>query len=107
MANRLMPEAIHPHHDFSTALQCARKRLGVTQEAFDLVSSRTYVSAVERGLKVPTLSKIDEFAGVLGIHPLTLLVTAYVRDARASGARELLRQVECELLMLDQTANPA
>jgi transcriptional regulator with XRE-family HTH domain len=66
----------HPNN-FGKALQRIRKAKGISQEAFALTSSRTYVSTLERGLKSPTLSKIDELAEVLGVHPLTLLMAAY------------------------------
>ncbi len=65
------------HNHFGKALQRIRKAKGISQEAFALTSSRTYVSTLERGLKSPTLSKIDELAEVLGVHPLTLLMAAY------------------------------
>lgn len=46
------------------------------------MSSRTYLSSLERGLKSPTLEKIDQLAGTLDVHPLTILVATYVaRDA--------------------------
>ncbi|MGE0013429.1 MAG: helix-turn-helix domain-containing protein, partial [Azoarcus sp.] len=37
-----------------SALQTARKARGLSQEAFSDVSSRTYLSTLERGLKSPT-----------------------------------------------------
>jgi transcriptional regulator with XRE-family HTH domain len=60
------------------ALKQLREIANVTQEDFGLVSSRTYISTVERGLKSPTLGKIEQLAEVLGIHPLTLLTVAYM-----------------------------
>jgi len=60
------------------ALQLLRQAANLTQEDFELVSSRTYISTVERGLKSPTLGKIDQLAQVLGVHPLTLLTLAYI-----------------------------
>lgn len=72
----MTPQPTHPNH-FGKALQRIRKAKGISQEAFALTSSRTYVSTLERGLKSPTLSKIDELAEVLGVHPLTLLMAAY------------------------------
>jgi transcriptional regulator with XRE-family HTH domain len=69
--------------NFAQALKHIRKAKGVSQEAFALTSSRTYVSTLERGLKSPTLSKIDELADVLGVHPLTLLMAAYSADDTA------------------------
>lgn len=60
------------------ALKQLREIANVTQEDFGLVSSRTYISTVERGLKSPTLGKIEQLAEVLGVHPLTLLTVAYM-----------------------------
>lgn len=42
---------------FVSALKHARHTHGLTQEDFSDVSSRTYVSTLERGLKNPTLDK--------------------------------------------------
>ena len=64
--------------NFGKALKQLREMVDVTQEDFGLVSSRTYVSTVERGLKSPTLGKIEQMAEVLGVHPLTLLTVAYM-----------------------------
>ncbi|MBB5502198.1 helix-turn-helix domain-containing protein [Paraburkholderia sp. MM5384-R2] len=63
---------------FGKALKQLRQVAEVTQEDFGLVSSRTYISTVERGLKSPTLGKIEQLADVLGVHPLTLLTAAYM-----------------------------
>ncbi|CAE6756084.1 helix-turn-helix domain-containing protein [Paraburkholderia aspalathi] len=63
---------------FGKALKQLRTITNVTQEDFGLVSSRTYISTVERGLKSPTLGKIEQLAEVLGVHPLTLLAVAYM-----------------------------
>jgi transcriptional regulator with XRE-family HTH domain len=79
------------------AMRLVRKAKGVTQEEFALVSSRTYVSSVERGLKVPTLSKIDALAEVLGVHPLTLLTIAYVCNQTITETQQLLTSVENEI----------
>ena len=71
-------------NNFAQALRFIRKAKGVSQEAFALTSSRTYVSTLERGLKSPTLSKIDDLAEVLGVHQLTLLMAAYSEDDLAA-----------------------
>ena len=63
---------------FGAALQLVRKKKGLTQEDFSIVSSRTYLSTLERGIKSPTIEKIDQIAGVLEIHPLTLVALSYV-----------------------------
>jgi transcriptional regulator with XRE-family HTH domain len=69
---------MRPTAGIGTALQRLRELKNLTQEDFSLVSSRTYLSTVERNLKSPTLGKIEQFAEVLGIHPLTLLAVAYM-----------------------------
>ncbi|MNJ33735.1 helix-turn-helix domain-containing protein [Pseudomonas sp. B21-012] len=77
------------------ALRRMRNLHGLTQEDFALVSSRTYVSALERGIKAPTLQKIDDLAGRIGIHPLSLIVTAYLLqdpDACMDGLISRLRE---------------
>lgn len=65
---------------FATALQHARKSKGLTQEDFSDVSSRTYLSSLERSIKSPTLDKIEEIAFVIGIHPATLVVLATMQS---------------------------
>lgn len=65
---------------FGAGLQRARKRRGLTQEDFSVVSSRTYLSSLERGMKSPTISKLEELASVIGVHPLSLLAIAYLSD---------------------------
>jgi transcriptional regulator with XRE-family HTH domain len=86
-----------------------RKARGLTQEDFDEVSSRVYISALERGIKQPTLPKVDALAAHLGVHPLTLLVLAYCRKANAGDAIDLCERVVVELdglLRKGQTGDP-
>ncbi|UVJ44845.1 helix-turn-helix domain-containing protein [Pseudomonas sp. LS1212] len=63
---------------FATALKALRQKKHRTQEDFYLVSSRTYISTLERGLKSPTLDKLEDIAGVLGVHPATLVISTYM-----------------------------
>ena len=63
---------------FGKALKRQRKAQNLSQEAFSNVSSRTYLSELERGLKNPTLEKIDELSTTMGIHPLTLLTECFL-----------------------------
>jgi transcriptional regulator with XRE-family HTH domain len=63
---------------FGKALKQLREMKDITQEDFGLLSSRTYISTIERGLKSPTLGKIEQLAAVLDVHPLTLLTVAYM-----------------------------
>lgn len=77
------------------ALKTVRKARGLSQEAFSDVSSRTYMSSLERDLKNPTLNKLAELCEVMDVHPLTLLTLAYADDIRDADA--LLAQVREEL----------
>ena len=78
------------------ALKTVRKARGLSQEAFSDVSSRTYMSTLERDLKSPTLNKLAELCEVMEVHPLTLLTLAYAGDD-AQRAEQLLAQVRQEL----------
>ena len=83
-------------HTLSEALKTIRKARGLSQEAFSDVSSRTYMSSLERDLKSPTLNKLAELCEVMEVHPLTLLTLAYAGDD-AQRAEKLLAQVRQEL----------
>ena len=75
----------HPKSNFPRALRSIRKARGISQEEFDQISSRTYISAIERGIKVPTIGKVEQLAEVLRVHPLTLLAMSYL-NARSQPA---------------------
>ncbi len=64
---------------FAQALVSQRKLRGRTQEDFTEVTSRSYMSELERGSKCPTLEKVEALASVLLMHPLTLLVSSYMQ----------------------------
>ena len=99
-----MSRANRHQNNFSAALKSAREAHGLTQEAFDLASSRTYISSLERGLKSPTLKKVDELAEVIGVHPLTLLTLSYVRDLKGRSGAAVLEAVAAEV---DAIQNPS
>ncbi|WP_094504945.1 helix-turn-helix domain-containing protein [Brucella thiophenivorans] len=83
-----------------TALQQVRKAKNLSQEAFSEVSSRTYMSSLERGLKSPTLKKIEGICSVLNVHPLTLLTLAY-SDEGSVGSNSLLNIVKRQIEELE------
>lgn len=82
---------------FGQALRQLRKSKGKTQEDFSIVSSRTYLSTLERGKKSPTIEKVDEISGLLGLQPLTLLAATYLLTSGMT-VDALLRAAEKELL---------
>ena len=83
------------------ALRQIRKARGLSQEAFSDVSSRTYLSSLERDLKSPTMHKLTELCKVMDVHPLTLLTLAYAGDDM-DKVRRVLKQIEQELLSIKQ-----
>jgi len=86
-----------PTSSFAFALRTARRARGVPQEEFDTISSRTYISALERGLKQPTVTKVDALASVLGVHPLSLLALAYSKGRAPSDVRSMLDRIKSEV----------
>ncbi|ABK47493.1 helix-turn-helix domain-containing protein [Enterobacter hormaechei] len=83
-------------YSLARALKAVRKARGLSQEAFSDVSSRTYMSTLERDLKSPTLSKLAELCEVMEVHPLTLLTLAYTENDQHKTS-QLLDQVQREL----------
>ena len=92
-------------HALSEALKTIRKARGLSQEAFSDVSSRTYMSSLERDLKSPTLNKLAELCDVMEIHPLTLLTLAYAGDD-AQQVEQLLTRVRQELKVVAKKDDP-
>ena len=87
--------------DIAKALRLVRVSKGLTQEDFSLVSSRTYMSSLERGVKSPTLGKLEAIAEKLEVHPLTLLAIAYSTDQTENSITGLLELIENEFLSLE------
>ncbi len=84
-----------PKNSFPAALKTVRKARGLSQEAFSDVSSRTYLSALERGLKSPTLNKVAALCDVMDVHPLTLLTLSYAGAGKQLD--QLFARVQREL----------
>ena len=91
-------------HSLATAIRTVRKARGLSQEAFADVSSRTYMSSLERDLKSPTMSKLTELCEVMEVHPLTLLTLAYAGDNTGQVER-LLAQVRREVYKIIDSDN--
>lgn len=83
-------------HSLATAIRTVRKARGLSLEAFSDVSSRTYLSLLERDLKSPTMHKLTELCEVMDVHPLTLLTLAYAGEDKRK-VQQLLVQVQKEL----------
>ncbi|HGO9799687.1 helix-turn-helix domain-containing protein [Pseudomonas aeruginosa] len=93
---------------FGKALRLARLRKNLPQEAFAVVSSRTFVSMLERGKTSPTIEKLEELCSVLDVHPATLVALTYLPDGqdKERSAKELLQLITRELHQLIGGSDP-
>jgi transcriptional regulator with XRE-family HTH domain len=92
-----------PKNDLARALRKARLAAGLSQEGFGEVSGRTYISQLERGERHATLAKVDDLALVLGIHPASLVLLAYLPASVSEGSIEALLSVaRAELLAISR-----
>jgi transcriptional regulator with XRE-family HTH domain len=85
---------------FGIALRRLRQSKGLSQEDFSEVSSRTYLSTLERGLKGPTIEKVQELASTLGVHPMTVLASCYLQQNEDLSLEDLFDQIRAELSVL-------
>ena len=81
---------------FAIALKKMRLKHGLTQEDFGVISSRTYLSSLERGTKKVSFEKACELASHLGIHPLSLFAECFIAQEEGSSIDELLDRVRHE-----------
>lgn len=82
---------------FAIALRTTRLRRGLTQEDFAIISSRTYLSTLERGLKNVTLEKASELAQRMNVHPLTLLVESFLLLDPDTNFDSLMERIRREI----------
>lgn len=82
---------------FGQALKQFRLAKGLTQEDFSSISSRTYLSTLERGLKCPTLDKLEGLASVMDVHPLSVLAATYHLKGDAGDLEALLARIRAEV----------
>ena len=78
------------------SLRLVRKAKGIAQEHLSDVSGRTYLSEIERGIKNPTVEKIDALAKAMNVHPLTVLTIAYLPQLREQDLEALQNRVNKE-----------
>ncbi|MCP1623617.1 helix-turn-helix domain-containing protein [Pseudomonas nitroreducens] len=88
---------MEPKQAFGQALKALRTSKHLTQEDFSQVSSRTYLSTLERGLKSPTLEKVGSLAAVLDVHPMTLLAYTYLQLEREVDLEDLIARIRKDL----------
>ncbi|MBF4989464.1 helix-turn-helix domain-containing protein [Methylophilus sp. 14] len=83
----------------------ARKSVKLTQEDFETVSPRTYISHLERGLSSPTIDKLDQLAGLMGVHAVSLLFQAYLKYDKSLDALQLMAKILEDSKTLSESQN--
>lgn len=83
------------------ALRLARLKAQMSQDDFTTVSSRTFVSSIERGLKSPTVEKLTELAGAMEMDPaVVVLVASLLEHADREAALEEICAEAIQVLAL-------
>jgi len=70
------------------------------REDFSAVSSRTYISSFERRVKSPTITKVEELAIVMDLHPVALLALVYI-PTESDGCDKLSAAIRADTELLD------
>ncbi len=77
----------------AAAIKSIRQQRKLTQEEFSVVSSRTYLSTLERALKSPTLEKLGEIANVLDVSAATIVLVAHAIQCDNKSTDESIQDV--------------
>lgn len=83
----------------ATVLKAIRKARGLSQRDLAEVSSRTYVSKLERGQSSPTLEMMATLSAPLGVSPLTL-VAVTIGTESGQPLKSLISRMEKEIAEL-------
>lgn len=87
---------------FAAALRRTRKSRGLTQEDFSTVSSRTYLSTLERGQNSPTLDKLHVISETIGIHLASLMALTCLYFDKEDDLDKLLSRIRAEVESVEQ-----
>jgi transcriptional regulator with XRE-family HTH domain len=85
----------------AVVLKAMRKARGLSQKNLAEVSSRTYVSKLERGQSSPTLEMMSTLSYPLGLSPLGLVALSLATETGQS-IRSLINHAESEVEELAQ-----
>lgn len=81
---------------FGAALKAVRVGKGIAQE--QLGASQSFISTLERGIRSPTVEKMEELAQRLGVNPATLIILMQV--GMDGDVEALLKAVQDEIKAL-------
>ncbi len=80
-------------HAVAEAIKVARKLHGLSQEDFSVISSRTYVSSLERSKKSPTVDKLEQLCQVMHISPASILLAAEIISSKPSSHTDVWEEI--------------
>jgi|GEM_PF-1265784 len=86
---------------FGKTFAKARKSAKLVQDDFEQVSSRSYISYIERGKVSISLEKLDELSEVVGVHPVSLLFQTYLSTDKDNSALDLMSRIMADLKRFD------
>ncbi|QHD09783.1 helix-turn-helix domain-containing protein [Pseudomonas sp. R76] len=86
---------------FGSALKYVRVQRGIAQE--QVGASQSFISTIERGIRSPTIEKMQELAERLGVNPATLIVLMQIE--LDGEEEEILENVQNEIRAL-KNSNP-
>lgn len=86
---------------FGNTFTRARKQAGLVQEDFEPISSRSYISYIERGKVSISLDKLNELSGVIGMHPASMIFQTYLAFDKEVSALELMSRIMDDLKRLE------
>lgn len=69
------------------ALRLARLMAAMSQDDMTVVSSRTFVSSIERGLKSPTVEKLSQIGNALNVEAAAIVVVAALLEVKNREAK--------------------
>lgn len=84
-------------------LRQLRRAKGMTQEDFQEVASREYISQLEREKKNPTLAMIESLADKMGMQPLALLLAIYAQKNPDTPLDQQIANAVAELNSLSRS----
>lgn len=78
-----------------TAIRAYRLQREISQEA--LGPSQSYISNLENGRWSATLEKIDQMAGAIGVHPVSIVLAGYLALEDSPDIDTVLTRIRQEL----------
>jgi transcriptional regulator with XRE-family HTH domain len=80
------------------SMKLYRLKKNIPQES--LGPSQPYISTLEAGRGSASIDKIEQMAGVLGVHPVSIILAGYLSSDDDVTTDQLLERIRNELLQI-------